>query len=98
MTELNAQLQDRANKLESEIKSSPENVDALTSELADIELAMEINNSLTMDNNEVRKTESLSEVLENLNSMLIDGNSALKLAKQQSRIPRLVKLHRRYWH
>ena len=96
VTELNAQLQDRANKLESEIKSSPENVDALTSELADIELAMEINNSLTMDNNEVRKTESLSEVLENLNSMLIDGNSALKLAKQQAYQQHLENINAAY--
>ena len=82
VTKKNAQLQDRMNELEAEIKGSPENVEELVNEMADLQLAMMINSTLTLEDSSTAKVEELNSILQNLDELLIDGNTQLKLAKQ----------------
>ena len=75
----NSSLQDLLNIKEKELKTSPESTEKLLDEMVDIEIAMQINNSLVMDNTNKQKVSSLSEVLENLEELVLGGESALKL-------------------
>jgi len=83
VTDTNAALQEKLNKLGKELKTTPESQEKLIAEMADIQIAMQINNALAMDNNNSSKVGQLNLVLESLEEMLLGGESALKLKLKQ---------------
>ena len=75
----NSALQDLINTKEKLVKTTPESAEELINEIADLTIAMQINNSLVMDNTNNKKVIELSGILENLEDLVLGGESALKL-------------------
>jgi len=75
----NSTLQDLINTKQKLVKTTPESTEELMNEIADLTIAMQINNSLVMDDTNNKKVNELSGILENLEDLVLGGESALKL-------------------
>ena len=82
ITAQNVDLQNKLNELENEIAASPEERNALINEMVDLELAMKINQALSMEDSNVHKVETLSDVSTNLTQLVNEGTTKLKIIKQ----------------